>query len=579
MAMRFQALACDFDGTLATEDRLHPDAAQALARARAAGLRVLLVTGRTFFELVRVCERLDLFDAVVAENGAVIYVPASAMIRDQGPPPPKRLAVELDRRGISYQVGRVIVATARSDEAQVREALGAAGVSRDLIYNRTSLMLLPAGVSKGKGVERVLQMMGLSFHDVLALGDAENDLDLFRACGWCGCPGDAVPSVRERADWVFPGHDGQAIAAAITGPILESRLPVHRSPGHRIGIGWVVETSEPVSIPARGVNVLISGDPLSGKSWLAGALVERLVEARYAVCVFDPEGDYRVLGRLPGARWSEIHDESAMVRALEWFEQEPAACIVADLSLVARERKSDIVRAGLSAIRDLRRRRGVPHWVVVDEAHDPLRRDGVGDEVAGMEDRGFCLATYRPSWLRDTVAGAMDVFIVGCTTAPEEAAALAARLDSSLVSGALAALPQLPIGELLVIQPDQDGRWTPLTFMAPPRQTTHVRHRKKYADSRVAHDRRFFFRRPDGRVIGEADSLNGFRRAVLGADDATLTYHADRGDFSRWVLDVFSDRELGRQFRKMEARSRRGEVTDLRSVVARLIAFRYGPEP
>src|SRR5262245_20093997 len=152
-----KALACDFDGTLASNDRLHPDAAAALARAREAGLRLLLVTGRTFFELTRVCERLDLFDAVVAENGAVIYFPGSAVIRDQGPPPPNRLAAELDRRGISYQIGRVIVATARGDEDQVQEALRATGVTRDFIYNRDSLMLLPPGVSKGKGVERVLE--------------------------------------------------------------------------------------------------------------------------------------------------------------------------------------------------------------------------------------------------------------------------------------------------------------------------------------------------------------------------------------------------------------------------------------
>jgi hydroxymethylpyrimidine pyrophosphatase-like HAD family hydrolase len=36
--------------------------------SRSTGLRLILVTGRTFFEPIRVCERLDLFDAVVAEN-------------------------------------------------------------------------------------------------------------------------------------------------------------------------------------------------------------------------------------------------------------------------------------------------------------------------------------------------------------------------------------------------------------------------------------------------------------------------------------------------------------------------------
>ena len=120
--MFFKALACDYDGTLAFEDRIGPAVREALERARKAGLYLILVTGRTFFELTRVCDCLELFDAVVAENGAVVYYPGSAMIRDQGPPVPGRLLAELDRRGIYYQVGRVIVGTARADEPAVQEA-------------------------------------------------------------------------------------------------------------------------------------------------------------------------------------------------------------------------------------------------------------------------------------------------------------------------------------------------------------------------------------------------------------------------------------------------------------------------
>lgn len=101
--------------------------------------------------MTRVCDCLELFDAVVAENGAVLYYPGSAMIRDQGPPVPGRLLAELARRGISYQVGRVIVGTARGDERALEEALVVTGVTRDLIYNRAALMLLPAGVSKRCG--------------------------------------------------------------------------------------------------------------------------------------------------------------------------------------------------------------------------------------------------------------------------------------------------------------------------------------------------------------------------------------------------------------------------------------------
>jgi hypothetical protein len=69
-------------------------------------------------------------------------------------------------------------------EEQARAALAAVGASVAFTYNRDALMLLPAGISKGSAVRQVIHRFGLSFHDVLALGDAENDVDLFEACGW-----------------------------------------------------------------------------------------------------------------------------------------------------------------------------------------------------------------------------------------------------------------------------------------------------------------------------------------------------------------------------------------------------------
>jgi phosphoglycolate phosphatase (TIGR01487 family) len=574
--MIFKALACDFDGTLASEDRIGPEALDAMSRAREAGLRLILVTGRTFFELTRVCERLDLFDAVVAENGAVLYYPGSAMIRDQGPPPPNRLLSELDRRGIYYQVGRVIVGIARSDEGAVREALGIAGVSRDLVYNRAALMLLPSGVSKGTGVRQALRQLGLSFHDVLAFGDAENDLDLFQACDWTACPANAVPALKELADWVLPEDDGRGVAAAITGPLLGNQLPPVRSSRHRVALGWVVETSEPATIPARGVNVLVHGDPFSGKSWLAGALVERLVAARYAVCVIDPEGDYRVLARLSGVTWAEIRSVGAVDEALAAFERDPSISVVADLSALPHARKVEAVERGLRVIRDLRRRLGRPHWVVVDEAHYLLHRDGVGDDVVDLEERGFCLVTYRPRWLRPSVAKVLDILILARTTAAEELAFIGSCLPAAGGHGILDSLPSLPPGEFLMIQPEGDG--SALTFVPAPRETTHVRHLRKYFDTHVPLEERFLFRRPDGAVVAAAQSLHEFRRAVAGIEDAVLAHHAARGDFSRWVLDVFSDRELARQLRKAEGRWLRGEQPDLRRAIERLVSLRYGTE-
>jgi hydroxymethylpyrimidine pyrophosphatase-like HAD family hydrolase len=576
----FKALACDFDGTLASDDRIGPAVRDALERAGKARLRLILVTGRTFFELTRVCDCIELFDAVVAENGAVIYYPGSAMIRDQGPPVPNRLLGELDRRGIYYQVGRVIVGIARGDETGVKEALAAAGVTRDLIYNRAALMLLPAGVSKGSGMQHVLRFLGLSPHDVLALGDAENDLPLFDACGFSGCPGDSLPAVRERVDWVFPGAHGDGIAAAITEQILQDRLAVEQSPRHRVPVGWVAATSEPVTIPARGVNVLIHGDPHSGKSWLAGALVERLVGARYAVCVIDPEGDYRVLARLRGVTWIEIQAPKDVDRALDGLVRAPSASAVLDLSLLPHAAKVALIERALRRIRVIRRLVGRPHWVLIDEAHYSLHDEGVSADALGLEDRGFCFVTYRPSWLRGPVARAVNVFILARTTGSEELGILGAALPAALGEGGALSetLSRLPRGEFLLVQRDANRHLSALTFVAAPRQTVHVRHLMKYIDACVPPGREFLFRSADGHVRGAADSLQSFRRVVATTPDEVLAHHAGRGDFSRWVRDMFADAELARQMRKIEARWHRGELTDLRRAIGDLITVRYGGE-
>ena len=241
------------------------------------------------------------------------------------------------------------MATARADEASVREALAATGMSLELVYNRSALMVLPHGVTKGTGVRQVIHELGLSPHDVLALGDAENDTELFEACGFTGCPADAVSMLRDRADWVFPGENGRAIAAAIVGPILGDELRVDRLPRHRVDLGWALGTGARVTIPSRGINVLVPGAPGTGKSWLAGALVERLHEQAYSVCVIDPEGDYPVLGRLPGIAWLEVGGHASVEQAMARFRDDPAACVVLDLSALAHPKKLQLIETPWSS--------------------------------------------------------------------------------------------------------------------------------------------------------------------------------------------------------------------------------------
>src|SRR5438045_9573205 len=109
--MRFAALASDYDETLADHGRVQARTEQALLRLRASGRKLLLVTGRDLDDLLRVFPRVDLFDAVVAENGALLYLPDRKQERRLAEPPPPEFAAALRRRGVPIAAGRVVVAT------------------------------------------------------------------------------------------------------------------------------------------------------------------------------------------------------------------------------------------------------------------------------------------------------------------------------------------------------------------------------------------------------------------------------------------------------------------------------------
>ena len=60
--MRFLALACDYDGTLALHGRVDRPTLAALERVRATGRRLIMVTGRELGDLAGTFDHFELFD-------------------------------------------------------------------------------------------------------------------------------------------------------------------------------------------------------------------------------------------------------------------------------------------------------------------------------------------------------------------------------------------------------------------------------------------------------------------------------------------------------------------------------------
>jgi hydroxymethylpyrimidine pyrophosphatase-like HAD family hydrolase len=206
-------IATDYDGTLARDGRVDSAATGALEALRASGRRVVLVTGRVVPDLLRVFPRVELFDSVVAENGAVLFDPASGTERPLADPPRPAFTRALLARDIApLTCGRVIVATLRVHEAIVRQAIAEHGRDLAAIYNEESLMVLPRGVDKGSGVRAAFEAMGLDAEAIakrtVAIGDAENDVSLLEACALGIAVADAHPDLRRVAQFVTRGAAG-----------------------------------------------------------------------------------------------------------------------------------------------------------------------------------------------------------------------------------------------------------------------------------------------------------------------------------------------------------------------------------
>src|SRR3989440_7604012 len=199
--MRYLALACDYDGTIAGDGVVNETTVAALERLRSSGRKLILVTGRELDDLQRVFSRFDLFDRVVAENGALLYCPETRAEKTLGDRPPDDFVRELKQRGVGpISVGRVIVATWHPHENTVLEVIRDLGLELQVIFNKGAVMVLPSGVNKATGLSAALAELGLSPHNVVGIGDAENDHAFMRLCECAVAVSNALPMVKERAD-------------------------------------------------------------------------------------------------------------------------------------------------------------------------------------------------------------------------------------------------------------------------------------------------------------------------------------------------------------------------------------------
>lgn len=543
--MRYLALACDYDGTLAEHGRVSAGTVAALERVRHSGRRLLLVSGRELEDLQRVFHQLELFDRVVLENGALLYRPQAREEQPLAEAPPARFVEALRDRGVSpLSVGRSIVATWHPHETTVTEVIHDLGLELQVIFNKGAVMILPSGVNKATGLVTALAELGLSTHNVVAVGDAENDHAFVSACECAVAVANALPALAERCDLVTSADHGAGVvelADQLLADDLAALAPrLHR---HAVELGTARDGS-PITIPPYGPTVLITGTSGGGKSTLAAGVLERAAERGYQFCIVDPEGDYeRFAGAVTLGDGQRVPSPEEALAVLA----DPREHLVLNMLGLPLEDRPGYFHTLLGGIQDMRARTGRPHWLLVDEAHHLLPGIRAQPEAfARGVPPGLVLLTVHAGRLAPAVLQTVGTAVVVGGSADTVLAELAQALNQPpprLTDDARSA-------DAVLWRPGFEE--PPQALTVHPSTAARHRHRRKYAHGQLGADKSFWFTGPQGALHLQAQNLMLFLQLGDGVDEETWLHHLHAGDYSRWLHHAIKDPELAEQVAAVE---------------------------
>lgn len=563
--MRYLALAADYDGTLAHRGKVSDSTVAALLRLKESGRKLLMVSGRELPDLAKTFDHFEVFDRIVLENGALLYNPATKEETILGEAPPAQFVETLYARGVSrISVGRVIVATWEPHQKEVLETIHDLGLERQVIFNKGAVMVLPSGINKATGLTAGLLQLGLSPHNCVAIGDAEND-HTFLAASECGVAvSNALLALKERADWETAGDHGHGVEELIDLLIKDDLASLNnRLQRHAILVGKTA-AGEERRLDPFGVNLLIAGSSASGKSTVTTALLERLEAKGYQFLIVDPEGDYSTLN---GA--SVLGDVTRAPLVEEILDQlkNPTNNVVVNLLGVPLDQRPAFFDSMLPRLQAMRVAKGRPHWILVDEAHHLLHAQWKpAEQTLSGQKMGMTLVTVHPESVSKAALEKVNAAIV-----------LGERPDKTLTSFCAAVNHPLPLapeqlnkGDVLLWEAGQEE--VAVVHTEPPKGERR-RHSRKYAEGNLGPDRSFYFRGPEKKLKLKAQNLAIFQQLAEGLDDETWLFHLQQADYSKWFRDGIKDDDLAAEAEKIEA----GELSadESRSAMRTAISNRY----
>jgi GTPase SAR1 family protein len=337
---------------------------------------------------------------------------------------------------------------------------------------------------------------------------------------------------------------------------------------HQIPLGRT-EDGEEFRLEPYGSRIAIVGPSGGGKSTTVSAIVERLIEKEYQVCIIDPEGDYddsEQLVTLGGPEHPPVFSE-----ILEVLNTRKHSLSINLLGVPLADRPF-FFQTLLSRLQELRAQTGRPHWIVVDEAHHllPAELDTASLTIPiGLAT--FALITVHPDNVSQAILTSINGLIAIGPDPKKVIEQFNAGSGQSLSTSDLPPASQQPGKVLAWIFPKMP-KPTAVT-LEPPRLELR-RHRRKYAAGELGEDKSFYFRGADGKLNLRAQNMNIFAQLAEGVDDETWVHHLRNADYSRWLRESVKDQAIADEVGEIEQDQQLGPAQS-RSRVVDVIRKRY----
>lgn len=268
----------DLDGTLLKDDHTMSDKNRdTLRKAIEQGVEVVLATGKTRASAEEIIKELNLKTPGVYVQGTMVYN-SDGTIRWQ-----QKIDSYTARRAINYAESNgfqaliysgnrliarrnegAIADLAKYHEPEPQGVGPLVNIIEDTVINKIILLggseskikalrwqlnqqigtqvafthtainshleILPKGISKGIGVQKVLKELNVEAQHVMAIGDAENDRDMLKLVGLGVAVGNATEALKEVADEIVKSNEEDGVAEAVEKFVLKKAEETSTSP-------------------------------------------------------------------------------------------------------------------------------------------------------------------------------------------------------------------------------------------------------------------------------------------------------------------------------------------------------------